>query len=89
MQLGLPTLVASNTAEPGGGGADLAWAAPPSPLGERGERNLLYFFLEAWRSCQVWASDLGSTLGFSWQGSWIFPFHRQLSVRPSLAWLLL
>lgn len=87
MQLGLPTWAASNTAEPGG--ADPAWAGPPSPLGEREERNLLYFFLEAWRSCQAWASDLGSTLGYSWQGSWIFPFNRQLSVQPRVAWLLL
>lgn len=51
--------------------------------------EFVVLFLEAWRSCQVWASDLGSTLGFSWQGSWIFPFHHQLSVRPSVAWLLL
>lgn len=87
MQLGLPTWAASNTAEPGG--ADPAWAGPPSPLGEREERNLLYFFLEAGRSCQAWASDLGSTLGYSWQGSWIFPFNRQLSVQPRVAWLLL
>lgn len=59
------------------------------PLGERGERNLLYFFLEASRSCQVWTSDPGSTLGFSWQGWWILLFHRQLSVHSSVAWLLL
>lgn len=43
MQLGLPTRVASNTAEPGG--ADPAWAAPPSPLGERGGTEFVVLFL--------------------------------------------
>lgn len=82
MQLGLPTRVASNTAEPGG--ADPAWAAPPSPLGERGERNLLYF---SWRRGGAVRSG-----PLTWDPPWDFPgrahgsFLSTISFQYALVW---
>lgn len=80
--LGLPTRVASNTAEPGG--ADPAWAAPPSPLGERGERNLLYF---SWRRGGAVRSG-----PLTWDPPWDFPgrahgsFLSTISFQYALVW---